>query len=346
MPLDGHSYLVAQGWSGTGTGLRRGAISRPLAIPQKKNLAGLGKDRDEAFPFWDHLFAAAATAIKVKISSDDEDMEEEGTRTFELKRTTTGILSNRRPLIGTPASSGTATPSSDSTSTSRLSLMALAKKEAARRGLYSRFFKGPVIGPDDVETEMIKTETVVVRQIERPVGATAGDKGKQAEKEYTGSEGERTAGRPEKKKKRKVKEVEQEESEDEAERSEKKRRRREAKQAEKLERKMMRMDKRKAKEEARCEQHVEEEMAGADGIQEEMRQTKKEKRKKRAPEEEENIPEERRHQKVENRELMVEEDQPAYQSTKGQTRRKDEGVAKDIDATSKKKRKRDKASRT
>ena len=275
--------------------------------------------------------------------------QEEGARTLELKRTTTGILSNRRPLIGTPASSGTATPSSDSTSTStsRLSLMALAKKEAARRGLYSRFFKGPVIGPDDVETEMVITETVVVRQIERPVVAAAGDKkGKQAEKECTGSEGERTAGRPGKKKKRKLKEAEQEESEDEAERSEKKRRRREAKQAEKLEREMMRMDKRKAKEEARCEQLVEEEMAGADGIQEEMRQTKKEKRKKRAPEEEESIPEERRHQKVENRELMVEEDQPAYPSTQGQTRWKDEGVAKDIDATSKKKRKRDKASRT
>ena len=53
MPLDGHSYLISQGWEGKGTGLRQGAISRPLAIPQKKNLAGLGKDRDEAFPFWD-----------------------------------------------------------------------------------------------------------------------------------------------------------------------------------------------------------------------------------------------------------------------------------------------------
>ena len=53
MPLDGHSYLVAQGWGGKGTGLREGAISRPLAIAQKKNLAGLGKDRDEAFPIWD-----------------------------------------------------------------------------------------------------------------------------------------------------------------------------------------------------------------------------------------------------------------------------------------------------
>jgi len=53
MPLDGHAFLVNQGWSGTGTGLREGAISRPIAASQKKNLSGIGKDRDEAFPFWD-----------------------------------------------------------------------------------------------------------------------------------------------------------------------------------------------------------------------------------------------------------------------------------------------------
>jgi len=53
MPLDGHAFLVNQGWSGTGTALRKGAISRPVTAPQKRNLAGIGKDRDEAFPFWD-----------------------------------------------------------------------------------------------------------------------------------------------------------------------------------------------------------------------------------------------------------------------------------------------------
>ena len=53
MPLDGHSYLVSQGWKGHGKGLRQNAIPKPLAIPQKRTLAGLGKDRDEAFPFWD-----------------------------------------------------------------------------------------------------------------------------------------------------------------------------------------------------------------------------------------------------------------------------------------------------
>ena len=91
MPLDGHLYLVSQGWRGKGTGLRDGAITRPLVIPQKKNLAGLGKDRDEAFPFWDQwaifvfsdmiplkkygsfsLFTAASKSIQLKCSSDSD----------------------------------------------------------------------------------------------------------------------------------------------------------------------------------------------------------------------------------------------------------------------------------
>ena len=53
MPLDGHSYLMAQGWEGKGSGLRQGAISNPIIVVQKKTLSGIGKDRDEAFPFWD-----------------------------------------------------------------------------------------------------------------------------------------------------------------------------------------------------------------------------------------------------------------------------------------------------
>lgn len=53
MPLNSHSYLVSQGWQGTGKALREGGISRPVVVAQKKSLAGVGKDRDEAFPFWD-----------------------------------------------------------------------------------------------------------------------------------------------------------------------------------------------------------------------------------------------------------------------------------------------------
>jgi len=53
MPFDGNNFLRAQGWAGKGKGLRDGAISGPISIPQKRNLSGLGKDREEDFPFWD-----------------------------------------------------------------------------------------------------------------------------------------------------------------------------------------------------------------------------------------------------------------------------------------------------
>jgi hypothetical protein len=79
--------------------------------------------------------------------------------TLELRQTSTGILSNRPPIVGTSCvSSGTTTPTtSDSSSAPRLSLLALAKRETARRGLYSRFFRGPILGPDDVQSEIVKT---------------------------------------------------------------------------------------------------------------------------------------------------------------------------------------------
>ena len=58
-------------------------------------------------------------------------------------------MSNRRPTCGTVADSGTATPDSD---TPRLNLLAHAKREAAKRGLYSKFFRGPILGPDESES--------------------------------------------------------------------------------------------------------------------------------------------------------------------------------------------------
>jgi nucleolar protein TMA23 len=43
----------------------------------------------------------------------------------------------------------------------------LAKRETARRGLYSRFFRGPVLGPDDVESEVLKSEPTATPQIRK-----------------------------------------------------------------------------------------------------------------------------------------------------------------------------------
>ncbi|GLB38403.1 putative dna-directed rna polymerase ii subunit rpb1 [Lyophyllum shimeji] len=180
MPLDGHAYLVSQGWAGKGTGLRQGAISRPLAIPQKKDLAGLGKDRDEAFPFWDHLFSAAAKSIQLKVTSDDDEAPDGGSSTTEFKRTATGIFSNRRPLTGVSAStSGTSTPILGD-NTPRSSLLSIAKREAAKSSLYARFFRGPVLGPDNDTAPLQAQEVaeVVVGPTAEPSSAI-NEKGKQ-----------------------------------------------------------------------------------------------------------------------------------------------------------------------
>jgi len=174
MPLDGHAFLLSQGWSGTGEGLRKGAISRPITAPQKKNLAGIGKDRADTFPFWDHVFTVAASAIQIEcFSSDDDDdgprpdAKETRSSTLELRQTSTGILSNRAPVVGTPVSSGATTPLNITPwpSAPRVSLLALAKRETARRSLYSRFFRGPILGPDDVQSEVVKTEPTATSQI-------------------------------------------------------------------------------------------------------------------------------------------------------------------------------------
>ncbi|KAF8580112.1 hypothetical protein K439DRAFT_1637240 [Ramaria rubella] len=167
--LDSTSYLTSFGWQGKGNGLRQGSVSRPLSIPQKRTLAGLGKDRDEAFPFWDHLFSAAAKSIKIKVSQED-DTEADGPQDNaafltepSLLRTATGILSTRRPVLGTPASSGSVTPADSTLQTSmHLTLMATAKRESARKRLYARFFKGPVLGPEINSEKAIQPETLTV----------------------------------------------------------------------------------------------------------------------------------------------------------------------------------------
>ncbi|KAG9128487.1 hypothetical protein FRC07_009711 [Ceratobasidium sp. 392] len=142
--LDGQNHLVKQGWKGAGHPLKAGGRSRPIVIAQKKTLGGIGKDRDESFAFWDHLYDVAAKSIKFKIPAEDaesngEQGEEVSTQTFQ--RTQTGILSNRRPsTLPTPSSSKSSSPPTPSTS-----IISQAKQEAARRSLYSRFLRGPVI---------------------------------------------------------------------------------------------------------------------------------------------------------------------------------------------------------
>ncbi|KAF5382778.1 hypothetical protein D9615_002916 [Tricholomella constricta] len=230
MPLDGHSYLVSQGWTGKGTGLRQGAISRPLAIPQKKNLAGLGKDRDEAFPFWDHIFSAAAKSIQLKVASDDDESDADSS-VPEFKRTTTGILSNRRPVTGLSAStSGTSTPDEGS----RSNLLSIAKREAAKRGLYARFFRGPVLDPDDDSPSPQSKAPFVEQTIEESTILT--DKAREEEQDAEGSS-----------KKRKRTEVDNAERRQRKKERRENRERREQKAKEKEEAKARRRDRKAAK---------------------------------------------------------------------------------------------------
>jgi len=65
MSFSPHDHLVKQGWRGKGTGtqiqtpshshlaFKNGHATRPIPVVQKRTMSGIGKDRDEAIPFWD-----------------------------------------------------------------------------------------------------------------------------------------------------------------------------------------------------------------------------------------------------------------------------------------------------
>jgi len=59
-------YLESQGWSGPGTGLRKGSRSRPVTVAQKRTLSGIGKDRDTSFNWWEDLYSTVANKGKGK----------------------------------------------------------------------------------------------------------------------------------------------------------------------------------------------------------------------------------------------------------------------------------------
>ncbi|WFD29346.1 hypothetical protein MSPP1_000355 [Malassezia sp. CBS 17886] len=66
MPLDTRHFLAGQGWGGLGTpldGEKGRGLKKPLIIPPKRNLRGIGQDRDRAVEWWDDLFAAGAKAL-------------------------------------------------------------------------------------------------------------------------------------------------------------------------------------------------------------------------------------------------------------------------------------------
>ncbi|TRM64070.1 hypothetical protein BD626DRAFT_547799 [Schizophyllum amplum] len=176
MVLNTHGYLVSQGWSGQGNGLRHGAIARPIIIAQKKNNKGLGKERDDGFQFWNHVFDAAVKTINIKIAdSDDEsdDKSDDNAPTLAaLNRTSTGILSNRAPVLGVSALSSE-TSSGTSTPTVSMSIFAQAKRETAKRTLYGRFYRGAVIKSDDDDMLQHEVELAECSSSSSPPLATA-----------------------------------------------------------------------------------------------------------------------------------------------------------------------------
>lgn len=114
------------------------------------------------------VYAASANSIQIKVCADSD--EEEAltppleladargsalTTAVSLKRTQTGILSHRRPATHNAdpsSSSGLPSPNNLEQSlpqlSNRLSVMAVARKEVAKRGLYSLFFKGTTVRLD------------------------------------------------------------------------------------------------------------------------------------------------------------------------------------------------------
>lgn len=137
--FDSATYLRGLGWQGPGSSLNNSANGRakPVTVVQKKTLAGIGRDRDTSFAWWDAVFSSVANKV--------------GSTQPEQRRTTTGILSHRPPPP--KANAYDETPHTQSSGLN-LDAMAAVKLEQARRQLYSGFLRGSVIsGSKDEEDE-------------------------------------------------------------------------------------------------------------------------------------------------------------------------------------------------
>ncbi|ORY31799.1 hypothetical protein BCR39DRAFT_525440 [Naematelia encephala] len=136
--FDPAAHLTKQGWKGKGTALKHGHITRPIAVVQKKSLSGIGKDRDEAAPFWDQIFASTAATLF-----------------------TTPTESASPTPSGSPGPSAWATlshldagrPQPTPKVRQRVELRVQINQESARRGLYSRFVRGVELKQEEPKWE-------------------------------------------------------------------------------------------------------------------------------------------------------------------------------------------------
>ena len=114
-----------------------------FTVASKTIQVKLHKDGDSDATSVSHLKPASTPFLTVMQDSDELSSKP------TLTRTSTGLISNKRPIIGTPASSGCSTPTPSTTAQlPRTNLLAIAKRESARKGLYARFFRGPILGPE------------------------------------------------------------------------------------------------------------------------------------------------------------------------------------------------------
>ncbi|GFZ50516.1 hypothetical protein JCM24511_08273 [Saitozyma sp. JCM 24511] len=137
--FDPAAHLAKQGWKGKGTALKHGHAVRPLPVVQKKSLTGIGKDRDAAVPFWDHIFASTALSLSLpsSISPSPSGSPAPPALPSHVDHTTTKAWATLAPH-GSPA----VPPKKPGAG---LSIAVRAGKEVAKRGLYSRFFRGEVL---------------------------------------------------------------------------------------------------------------------------------------------------------------------------------------------------------
>ncbi|PWN33491.1 uncharacterized protein FA14DRAFT_190639 [Meira miltonrushii] len=129
MPLNATTYLERHGWRGKGVPLDgesgRG-LKKPLALPMKRNLKGVGKERDRAVEWWDCLFEAGAKKLQTAPAvTSKETVLEDGTVVL-------------KPNLATSSS---------------ISLASLAKREHARKLLMSGFVRGR---PNEAYEQQVK----------------------------------------------------------------------------------------------------------------------------------------------------------------------------------------------
>ncbi|BGP58279.1 hypothetical protein JCM8202_000959 [Rhodotorula sphaerocarpa] len=173
-PFDAGTYLRGLGWQGPGSSLNNSKDGRakPVTVVQKKTLAGIGRDRDTSFAWWDAIFSSVANKV--------------GTAQPEQQRTTTGILSHRPPPSKLNAYDEDRSKSGSETPKTGLNLdaMAAVKLEQARRQLYSGFLRGTVINATTKEEEKGTAAT----------GAASSSKGKKRQRSEDEDDDDDSAG--------------------------------------------------------------------------------------------------------------------------------------------------------